>query len=172
MPWGLDRVCKFIGFYALGVFANANCMRFKQGIQNLRLRLFKELYRAIIVTTGILLLILVFYLAQVSSQESAMWYVNAVLGVAGCSLVSMIVDSSVFQYLGRASIVVLCFHGPIYRAFVLVESIVLKVQTEIVRTNIVLVITAIIGTLLICSVIYQIVVKYFPWIVGRKNAAK
>ena len=163
LPWGLNRVCKFIVFYMLGNIA--------------RRKISPEVNKnkpnsIVLVSIGIALLTVVAFLAQVSPQGSLSWYFIATVGIIGCVLLSVCFDCRLLEYLGQASIVILCFHGPIYRVLIKIESVLLNLSTEAVRENFVLVSIVIIITLLACSAIYQIVLKFFPWVIGREAAER
>ena len=162
LPWGLDRVCKYIIFFALGVVAIPRIQTVFSGQQKIS-------KKVIFIAIGVVLLSLIAFLAQDASSIPVLWYVTAILGISGCVFVSAGIDCRLLEYLGRTTIVVLCFHGPIYRVLVKIEAVIFRITTDDVRSNILLVVSVIIATFVSCLVIYQIVRKWMPWVIGRKK---
>lgn len=154
--WGFNRVFKYIGFYALGV-ALAGLIKTEQVVERK-------------ITSGsraIILVVLNFILAYYGLTMGLMWFVTAMLGVAGIGFISMLINQNcLLQYLGRISLMILCIHGPVYRVVVKIVSIPLHMSTDAVRENILL---AIFITLIICSVAYEVVIRIAPWMVGKNT---
>lgn len=156
--WGFNRVFKYIGFYAIGTFLAKKVAR---KVIDKRLR------------TGIIAGILVvvnLLLSYLNLTKGIMWYITALIGVAGVILISRLInENKILQYLGQISLIILCIHGPIYRIVVKVISIPTHLSTDAVRENFLLVILVVAITLAVCSVAYEIVVRIFPWMVGKKR---
>lgn len=155
--WGLNRVFKYIGFYAVGVFLAGRETR----IVDRKIR------------TGmaaIVLLALSFFLSLHNLTTGIMWFVTALIGVASMILISPFInENKILQYFGRISLIVLCIHGPVYRIVVKIVSIPLHMGTDAVRENILLAMIVVAVTMLICSVVYEVVVRIAPWMVGKKR---
>ena len=156
LPWGINRVFKYIGFYAVGVFLTGR----ETKIVDRKIR------------TGVVavvLLILNFFLSYHNLATGIMWLVTALIGVLALILISQLINQNrVLQYLGRISLVILCIHGPVYRIVVKIVSIPLHMGTDAVRENFLLAMIVVAVTMLICSVAYEIVVRIAPWMVGKK----
>lgn len=99
-----------------------------------------------------------------------MWFVTAFIGVAAMILISQFVNENrILQYFGRISLMVLCIHGPVYRIVVKIVSVPLHMGTDAVRENVLLAMIVVVATMLICSVVYEVVVRIVPWMVGKKR---
>ena len=99
-----------------------------------------------------------------------MWFITALLGVMGVTIIAMLVNENrVLQYWGRISMVILCVHGPVYRIVIKVISILLNCSTETMRNKFFLSMLVVIITLMFCSVIYEVVVKVAPWMIGKNS---
>ncbi|WP_459592377.1 acyltransferase family protein [Enterococcus cecorum] len=157
LPWGINRVFKYIGFYAVGVFLTGR----ETKIVDRKIR------------TGVVavvLLILNFFLSYHNLATGIMWLVTALIGVLALILISQLINQNrVLQYLGRISLIILCIHGPVYRIVVKIVSIPLHMGTDAVRENFLLAMIVVAVTMLICSVAYEIVVRIAPWMVGKKQ---
>ena len=157
LPWGFNRVFKYIGFYAVGFFGAG--------------RETKIVDRN--VGTGaiaVILLALNFFLALHNLTTGIMWFVTAMIGVSSIILISQLINENrILQYFGRISLIVLCIHGPVYRIVVKIVSIPLHMGTDAVRENILLAMIAVAVTMFICSVAYEVVVRIGPWMVGKKR---
>ena len=157
LPWGFNRVFKYIGFYAVGFFGAR--------------RETKIVDRN--VGTGaiaVILLALNFSLSLHNLTTGIMWFVTAMIGVSSIILISQLINENrILQYFGRISLIVLCIHGPVYRIVVKIVSIPLHMGTDAVRENILLAMIGVAVTMLICSVAYEVVVRIAPWMVGKKR---
>ena len=157
LPWGFNRVFKYIGFYAVGVLLAGRETR----IVDRKIR------------TGmvaIVLLALSFFLSLHNLTTGIMWFVTALIGVASMILISQFInENKILQYFGRISLIVLCIHGPVYRIVVKIVSIPLHMGTDAVRENILLAMIVVAITMIICSVAYEVVVRIAPWMIGKKR---
>ena len=155
--WGIDRVFKYIGFYAVGVLLAGRETR----IVDRKIR------------TGmvaIVLLIVNFFLSCYHLTMEIMWFVTALIGVAAVILISQLINENrILQYFGRISLIILCIHGPVYRIVVKIVSILLNVGTDAVRENFLLTMVVVAITMAICSTAYEVVVRLAPWMVGKKK---
>lgn len=163
LPWGLDRICKFVFFYAVG-----NILA-EYGV--------KSLSRAKRVVAGIGLVVINFALSYFGLTNSVMWFVTASIGIAGFVLLSdeisewsetpVSVVSSALQYFGRISLIVLCIHGPVYRIIAKVLAIVLHTETDAVRENFITAMLIVAITMAVCSIGYEIISRICPWMLGK-----
>lgn len=157
LPWGVNRVFKYIGFYAVGVF-----------LAGRETRIVDRKIRTGVVAVA--LLILNFFLSLHNLTTGIMWFVTALIGVVAVILVSQLInENKSLQYLGRISLIVLCIHGPVYRVVVKIVSIPLHMSTDAVRENFLLAMIIVAVTMLICSVAHEIVIRIAPWMVGKKK---
>lgn len=161
--WGIDRVFKYIGFYAVGCYLSDRNLSKYVGEQ-------MKLVQGLV---AIGLLIFNFVLAYFSLTIGAMWFVTAVIGVFGMTMVSMLINKSrILQYFGRISLIILCIHGPIYRIVVKLISVLVHMSTDALRNNFVLVIVVVVITMVVCSFAYEVTVRIAPWVIGEKKKIK
>ena len=107
--------------------------------------------------------------ANLTGIKGIPWFVNAILGISGITLISIKINSRVLEYCGKASLIIMCFHGPVYRLLVKLGSIVTNISTDTYRGDLGLVLIISIITIPICLIIYQIVIRYVLWIIGKYN---
>lgn len=160
LPWGIDRMFMYIGFYAIGnVLANLKADQFIQ-----------KKHIAVKASAAILFLGINFSLAYFNLTKGIMWYITAMFGVIACVIISLIINkNAVLQYLGRISLVVLCIHGPVYRIIVKAMSIPLHMTTDALRSNFFLAMIVVAVTLIICSIAYEIILRIMPVMIGKKR---
>ena len=158
LPWSIDRVFKYIGFYAVGTFVA------KKKIGESSNRRFGACL------VSIVLLALNFFLSYYHLTTGIMWFVTAFIGVFAMILISQLINENrVLQYFGRISLVILCIHGPVYRIVVKIVSIPLYMGTDAVRENFLLAVIVVAITMAMCSAAYEIVVRVTPWMAGKKK---
>lgn len=169
LPWGADRMCGYLGLFALGhLLAHKGLV---EKVQSLHIAI-KLISAAVLVGASAALSIF-------GLTEGVMWIVCAVIGTAGFAALSMSIDKArLLSAVGRMTLVALCIHGPIYRVLIKLVSMLLGTSTDAVRGNIftVLAITAV--TLAVCCIAYKLLEKLLPWSIGltpkktKKNAAE
>ena len=155
LPWGFNRVFKYIGFYAVGVFLAGR--ETKSVDKKIRTG-----------AVAVVLLALNFFLSLHSLTTGIRWFVTALIGVAALILISQLINENrILQYFSRISLLILCCHGPIYRIVVKIVSITLHKGTDAVRENFFLAMLIVSVTLVVCSMIYEIIIKITPWMLGK-----
>lgn len=158
--WGVNRVFKYIGFYAIGVLLaskDVGVVRRKFGVTIITL----------------ILLAFNFFLSLYNLTTEIMWFVTGMIGVSALVLISQLIyQNRVLQYFGRISLIILYIHGPVYRIVVKVVSIPLQMSTDVVRRNFFLAMVVVAITMIICSVAYEIVMRFAPWMLGKSNSKK
>lgn len=99
--------------------------------------------------------------------------------ICACVLLSLnfilayiVSENYVLQYLGRVSLIILCIHGPVYRIVVKILSILLHLKTDTIRNNFLLVMIVVGITIVICSLGYEVVMRIFPWMLGKRECKK
>lgn len=158
MPWGIDRVFKYIGFYALGCFLHG-----RNAVERLQ---DKPKY----VIAILLSILLMMSIAAVCFGliNDAIWFVTGTMGTAIWTMVAVLIETNhILQYYGRISLVVLCVHGPVYRVIVKLLCIPLQMSTDAVRESFILAIIVGAVTLILCSVIYEGLLRSVPCILGK-----
>lgn len=160
LPWGIDRVFRYIGYYAVGhLLAELKADEFVA-----RSPIAVRLTGAVILTGGN------FALAYYDLNGGAMWFVTAFVGIAGLSVISMLLERvKALQYVGRISLVILCIHGPIYRVLCKLISIPLGKSTEELRASAILTLAVTAVTIALCVLAYEILKRLAPWTIGEKK---
>ncbi len=166
LPWGLDRAFIYMLFMALGhLFADSGI-----DIRVAKLRMWQKAM-VFAVMLGINFILVYFDLIR-----GVFLYISAVFGISACVALSMTAEKyKPLCYLGSTTIVILCVHGPVYRAITKVISMVLGQETDALRSNILwsLVISAI--AIMICVAGHEILRRIFPQVLGisrKKDIAK
>lgn len=117
---------------------------------------------------AVVLLALNFFLSLHNLTTGIRWFVTALIGVAALILISQLINENrILQYFSRISLLILCCHGPIYRIVVKIVSITLHKGTDAVRENFFLAMLIVSVTLVVCSMIYEIIIKITPWMLGK-----
>lgn len=160
LPFGIDRVFKYFGFYAAG------CILHEYEVDVI----LRGKHKGILITIAMILLAVNFGFAYIGLDTGIMWFVTAFSGVASVGIIAITIERNhVIQYLGGISLIILCVHGPVYRVVIKLMSILLGISTDALRENFLLVMTAVGLVLLICSTIYEFIVRIAPWMIGRKK---
>lgn len=157
LPWGINRVFKYIGFCAVGVFFA------RRGIKISDRKIGIGVIAAFLLTLN-------FLLALYNLTTGVMWFVTALIGIAAMILISQVINENrIMQYIGRISLIILCIHGPVYRIVVKIVSISLHMGTDAVRENFLIAMIVVAVTMFICSGAYEVVMRIAPWMVGKKR---
>lgn len=160
LPWGIDRVFKYIGFYAVGHAISSEDVE-------------KRIKEKSIGFNGLICFILIalnFVLSYFGLYKGVLWFVTALIGVAGVFIISFLInENKLLQYFGRISLIVLCIHGPVYRVLIKLVSIPLRVSTDAARSNFLIAMIVVALTLIICAFVYEAVIRIAPWAVGKKK---
>lgn len=141
LVFGLDRVPKYIFFVALGELFAAHTPS----------------DRFVRPTAGVLTALLGIESVILSQKlpyadTPSMWFVVATIGCGFAVELSLLISKNrILEYLGRISLIILCFHGTIYRALVYLISHISGKEMLWLRTNpiIILILTA--ASVLICA---------------------
>lgn len=161
MFWGADKVFRYIAFYSIGY-----CLK-----KNFKVSRIEKNRKVFCVLIGALLLL---FTALISSNNTVyVWFPLGLMGAIGVGLISIgIQNSSILQFLGINSIIILCFHGPVYRVLVKLFSLCFGITTELVRESVIFSLVVATTTLLICGLISQVVNKCFPQILGKEKICR
>lgn len=160
MPFGFNRVFKYIGFYFLGNILSEiklDKLILKQG-KVIKLVLFAMLMGAN------------FLLSYFGLVKGIMWYITATLGVGAIIVISLIINHNKYlQFFGQISLVVLCIHGPVYRVIIKIASIVTHMSAGNIRGNFIAVCVIVAVTMLICCIVYNLLDKVAPIMLGKSK---
>lgn len=158
IPWGIDKLPKYIVFYMLGSFMSKN-------ETFTRLKYFMNKY-----FIGIEAMVLFCLSLVLSTILNGKWYwfIGATIGIFACVGISIFMEQNrILEYVGQISLIILCLHGPIYRVMLKIMSIPFHLTTDELRNNIFASLIVCVFTILICSGIYEILKKFLPWSIGK-----
>lgn len=157
LPFGIDTMFKYIAFYAVGYMLQKNISCISRN---------KNIYYAI----SVLLLAFNYILAFWGLTKGVMWFLTAAIGIVGMIAIAIAVgENKILQYCGRISIIILCFHGPVYRIIIKVLSVLFQTANNQVRNSLIYTLISTILSLIICAIGYEFVQKYIPWVIGKKK---
>lgn len=160
LPWGLDRILKFIGFYAFGTLCAKQVIN--RRIEDLKISV-RWIIAAVLLTAS-------FTFSYGGLTKGVMWFVTAIIGFMAVLIISILINrNKALEYFGRISLVVLCIHGPVYRVIVKILSLPLGMDTDAVRENFILSMIVVVITLVICAAGYEILNRFMPWIIGKEK---
>ena len=165
LPWGIDRMCKYLIFYAGGSLVSQLGYAEKMDSEK----------TLIMIIAGIVMMAINFFIAYKWGRAGIIGMLNGFLGVFGMTqlmcgqskIEKLRFVSDELAKLGQISLVALCIHGPIYRVLIKLATIALHTKTEAVRENILCAAVIIVGTLLICRLMYMILDRFVPWGIGK-----
>lgn len=158
--WGFDRTLKYIGFYAVGGILRDHNVD----------EILRKSKKNLAIFGAVIMLTMNFVLAYIGRTTGLMWFVTALIGCTFVIIVSVIIEQNrILQYLGRISLVILCVHGPLYRVIIKLVSIPLRMSTDAVRESFIWTILIAILTLGGCGIVYELIVRVFPWMVGKQR---
>ena len=170
LPWGLNRVCQYIGFYAVRNWMSA--LGLNEKVER------KPLWA--VIATALLDIVLV--LSLLNLITGIFWFITGTLGTVAVGIYSMLLSGlgagiatiinnliSFLSFLGQISLVVLCVHGPVYRVISKILSVILHMETNAVRSNFLFAVVIMIITLAICSIAYMVIDRVLPWMIGKSK---
>ena len=162
LPWGLDRVCQYILYFELG-----SVLREREDLLSDR-----KPSPLLCIPLGLAALALGYCLCSAVGETGFMWFVCGLLGTAGCALLSFAFDRAEpiarpASRIAMTAIVTLCVHGPVYRILIRLLSIAMKTDTASVRASFLLCCLVLVATLLICMLLYRLIVRFAPWVIGK-----
>lgn len=160
LPFGANRVFRYMVFYAVGVLASDVDLAEKYTRQNTALKM-TEAYLLLAASTA---------LSYFGLTSGAMYFITASIGTCGVFFVSLgIGKCRPLQYLGRISLVILCIHGAVYRILLKLLSLLVNTDTDAVREHLYWVMPVAALTLVICAGAYEIIVRTVPIMIGKKR---
>ena len=175
LPWGLNRVCQYIGFYAIGNWMS------ELGV-NGKVEAGRRTVWAVI-ATAVLAAVFTLSLSEstigIDLTTGVFWFITGTLGTVAVGIYSILLSglrasiiNNLISFLGRISLVVLCVHGPVYRVISKVLSVVIGWETDAVRSNFFFAVVIVIITLAVCSIAYMVIDRLMPWMIGKPRRRK
>lgn len=162
-PWGIDnRLCENIFYYMLG-----NILAEKGWIEKVRKLPIKYKY------IGTFILICIHFLIFTYRASSRiLGYLIALIGVMGWIFVSILIENhgKLLKYIGQASLCILCIHVPVDSILskILVRMTDMTFESGSLELQYVLVRCVL--TIIICLISNYIIIRYSPWMLGRRKA--
>ncbi|MCD8131926.1 MAG: acyltransferase family protein [Lachnospiraceae bacterium] len=171
LPWGLNRVCQYIGFYAIGNWMSE--MRVNEKVE------LKPVWA--VIATALLAVVLILSLLNLTS--GIFWFITGTIGTVAVGIYSILLSGTfnfknLISFLGRISLVVLCVHGPVYRVVSKILSVVIGVvmhvemDTDTVRSNFFFALIIVAITLVICELAYMVINRVLPWMIGESKRSR
>jgi len=169
LPWGLNRVCQYIGFYAIGNWMSERKLSSK-------IEAGSKPFWVVIATV---LLAAVFVFSLFGFTNGIFWFIIGTIGTVAVGIYSILLSSAgaiifnnLISFLGRISLIVLCVHGPVYRVVCKFLSVVIGWKTDVVRSNFLFAVVIVVITLAICSIAYMVIDKVLPWMIGKSKRSE
>lgn len=160
LPWGLDRAFIYMFFMALGhVFADSGADKRIEGL---------GIWQKVLIFA--VMLGINFALVYCGLIRGIFLYVSAVPGIAACVALSMISEKCrPICYLGSTTIVILCVHGPVYRAVTKVLAMVSGQETDVLRSSILWSLIISVIAIVICVAGYEVLRRLLPEVTGNRR---
>ena len=157
LPWGIDRMCGFLGLFALGHIAAEKKLTEKAAALPVSAKL-----ACAAVVIGISVALSIFGLT-----DGLLWIVCAIVGTVGFSLLSMAIDrANLIARIGGMNLLALCVHGPIYRVLLKIVSMLLDTTTDAIRADVLISLAVTAVTLAVCCAGHLLLEKIMPWSIG------
>ncbi len=158
MFWGADKILRYMIFVAAGEL----CAKVKLSEHVLK---HKKISR--ILFCGILLALSLYISTHIDTSR-AVWFMTAAIGCAACSMLALILEhNKAIEYLGQASMLILCIHGVVYRSLIQITVIISGKEMQPLRLNYAYALGITVLTLIICGTIYAIIRRTVPQIIGQ-----
>lgn len=168
MPWSIDTMFMAIVFYGIGYLMFNKIMNFEKTKKKLSIK----------ISFICVLLLINFYTSYLNGQVDMnngvysnyfLYFISAFSGIGSIYLISTLFKFKGISFLGINSLIIMCVHEPIKRIVIKIMEILTKINSDIIRNNIVGIFTCSIVTLICILPIIYIVNKYLPFVVGKKH---
>lgn len=154
--WGAEKVFQYIIFFSVGRCLNELMIDNKVG-------------HRILVLVVVACLVGNITLSVYGFNKGILWYVVALMGILPWVVLSQgTKHMKVLEGFGRISVVVLCVHGPIYRVLIKIASMICRCSTDVIRNNIISSIAIVVVTLMTCFIVYKVLIRLTPNLLGNK----
>lgn len=158
MFWGADKILRYMIFVAAGEL----CAK-----ANLPEHILKQKKAGRILLCCILLA-LSLYISMHIETSRAVWFVTASIGCAACSMLALTLEhNKPIEYLGQASMLILCIHGAVYRSLIQITIMLSGKEMQTLRLNYAYALGITVLTLCICAAIYAVIRRIAPLIIGQ-----
>lgn len=109
-----------------------------------------------------------------ASTSNPFWMLcAALLGFISSLMLCVAIDCRLLQFLGRASLTIMCVHEPVKRVLIFVMAKILGMNTDALRANLVYAMLVTVVTVAICVAVHLIMDRFAPMLIGssRHNLA-
>lgn len=177
LPWALDILPFSMLFYCIGYLLSRflmPCMRKSKPQASL------HVVYAVIGMAGLGLLWVFDELTGLSvnlnsaSTSNPFWMLCAAsLGFISSLMLCVAIDCRLLQFLGRASLTIMCVHEPVKRVLISVMAKILGTNTDALRADLVYAMLVTVVTVAICVAVHLIMDRFAPMLIGssRHNLA-
>ena len=173
LPWALDILPFSMLFYCIGYLLSRflmPCMR------KFRPQASLHVVYAVIGMAGLGLLWVFDELTGLSvnlngaSTSNPFWMLcAALLGFISSLMLCVAIDCRLLQFLGRASLTIMCVHEPVKRALIFVMAKILGMNTGALRANLACAMLVTVITVAICVAVHLILDRFVPVLIGNSR---
>lgn len=177
LPWALDILPFSMLFYCIGYLLSRFLM---PCMQKSKPKASLHVVYATIGMAGLGLLWVFDELTGLSvnlndaSTSNPFWMLcAALLGFISSLMLCVAIDCRLLQFLGRASLTIMCVHEPVKRVLIFVMAKILGMNTDALRANLVYAMLVTVVTVAICVTVHLIMGRFAPVLIGssRHNLA-
>lgn len=177
LPWALDILPFSMLFYCIGYLLSRFLMPY---MQKSKPKASLHAVYAAIGMAGLGLLRVFDELTRLSvnlndaSTSNPFWMLcAALLGFISSLMLCVAIDCRLLQFLGRASLTIMCVHEPVKRVLIFVMAKILGMNTDALRANLVYAMLVTVVTVAICVAVHLIMDRFAPMLIGssRHNLA-
>lgn len=165
LPFSIDTMLVAIPFYGLGFFMTNHL----ESINS-----FFHKYRFISMPIFVIssLLVAIYYGGtNLNNNEYANYFLFYILALSGIGLVTFISNyiknNKFFLFLGMNSLILMCIHEPLKRILLILISKVIRIEVDILRYNILLILFVTLVMLIVMWPLITIVNRYFTFMLGK-----
>jgi acyltransferase len=154
LPFCMDIIFITIVFYYLGYIIKFKEQYIREKVNNP----IKIILSLILMTVAIILSYIEkgMNLNNLIYNSYILLFVTAIIGVLGIYFISNVIRSKILNYISLNSLYIMCIHEPIKRVLIVIISKITKISAEVIRNNIILIISVSIITLIVCLIIIKV----------------
>lgn len=105
-----------------------------------------------------------------ASTSNPFWMLcAALLGFISSLMLCVAIDCRLLQFLGRASLTIMCVHEPVKRVLIFVMAKILGMNTDALRANLVYAMLVTVVTVAICVAVHLIMDRFTPMLIGSSR---
>lgn len=178
LPWAFDILSFSMLFYCIGYLLSEFILPHVQ--QASQTQALAHIAFAVVGVAGLYLLWLFDGWTKLevnlngASTNNPFWMLcAAMLGFASSLMLCVAIDCRLLQFLGRASLTIMCVHEPVKRVLIFVMAKILGMNTDALRANLVYAMLVTVVTVAICVAVHLIMDRFAPVLIGssRHNLA-